>query len=77
MEKRTSNFRVLRIKELTELLQVTRQCIWVWEREGKFPRRFKIAKGSKAVGWLESDIREWLEEQSAKANQPVSEEIEK
>lgn len=44
----------------TGLSRVTR---WRLEREGKFPRRRQISTNS--VGWLESEIREWMATRSA------------
>ena len=33
--------------------------IWRLERAGKFPKRIQL--GGNSVGWLESEIIEWLE----------------
>jgi hypothetical protein len=32
--------------------------IYLMESEGRFPRRIKI--GARAVGWLESEVQEWI-----------------
>ena len=47
-------------REITSLSRVTR---WRMERAGTFPRRRQISPNR--VGWLESEIRDWVE---ARAN---------
>ena len=49
--------RVLRVKELKDLLGVSRSTIWRWRRQGVLPpsRQF----GPNVVGWLEEEINEW------------------
>ena len=32
--------------------------IYQMQAEGRFPRRIKL--GERAVGWLESEVRDWL-----------------
>ena len=32
--------------------------IYEMQAEGRFPRRIKL--GERAVGWLESEVRDWL-----------------
>jgi prophage regulatory protein len=39
------------------------------ESLGQFPRRVKLSKNSS--GWIESDIRNWLEERIAASNRGV------
>lgn len=55
-----NHLRIIRPTELAEMLSVSRVTLWRMEKEGRLPRRRKIA--ARAVGWLESDIKEWLEE---------------
>ncbi|MDZ4821587.1 MAG: AlpA family phage regulatory protein [Planctomycetota bacterium] len=50
--------RVLRWAAVRERIQLSRTTIWRLERQGKFPRRFKI--GSKSVGWLENEVEDWV-----------------
>ena len=54
--------RVLRVKELVNIVGLHRTTLWRRSRNGTFPPSFKIA-GSRAVGWYESDIEKWLEQQ--------------
>lgn len=52
-------FRVIRIDELCERLQLSRSWIYQQIALNKFPR--PISLGTRAVGWIESEINEWLE----------------
>lgn len=52
--------RVLRIKEVKERTGLSTSSIYDLIREGRFPRQVKL--GARAVGWLEREIDEWIEE---------------
>ena len=41
----------------------SRVTLWRWENECLFPKRHKI--GPRRVGYLESELRAWVEQQSA------------
>ncbi|MGK7369680.1 MAG: helix-turn-helix transcriptional regulator [Candidatus Halalkalibacterium sp. M3_1C_030] len=62
-----STLKIVRPKQLAELLSVSTVTVWRMEKRGELPRRKKIS--SRTVGWLESDIKEWLE------NRPVVESV--
>jgi len=51
--------RVLRIHEVENRVGVTRSTIDRWEKAGKFRARRQLGRG--AVGWLETEINEWLQ----------------
>jgi len=55
-----STLRIIRPKELAELLSVSTVTVWRMEKRGELPRRKKIS--TRTVGWLESEIKEWLEQ---------------
>ncbi len=50
--------KVLRWRAVREKVQLGRTTVWRLERDGKFPKRFKI--GPNSVGWLEAEIDEFL-----------------
>lgn len=54
-----STLQIIRPKELAELLSVSTVTVWRMEKRGELPRRKKIS--ARTVGWLESDIKDWLE----------------
>ena len=49
---------IIRPKELAEMLGLSIPTIYRMYNEGQLPRKVKIS--SHAVGWLRSDIEEWL-----------------
>ncbi len=52
------NERALRLKQVCQLTGLGRSMIYQMQAEGRFPQRIKL--GERAVGWLESEVREWL-----------------
>ena len=56
--------RVLREGEVKKITNRSRPQRWRDERAGKYPRRVRL--GPNAVGWLESEIFDWL---TARANE--------
>ena len=52
--------KILRPKELMNLIGVSRSTIWRWEQEGKLPP--KIIISDRVGGWRSSDIEKWLED---------------
>jgi prophage regulatory protein len=51
--------RILRIKDVQDLMGISRSTIWRLEQRGLFPLRRQL--GARIVGWLEGDIDAWLE----------------
>ncbi len=54
-----SQERVLRKPEVFHLVALSDSTIWRMEKSGLFPKRLKI--GGNSVGWLKSEIDEWIE----------------
>jgi prophage regulatory protein len=50
--------RLLRDRDVALVTGLGRTTRYEMERRGEFPRRRQIGRG--AVGWLESEILEWL-----------------
>lgn len=55
--------RILRKPETRYRTGLSDPTIWRMEKAGKFPKRIKL--GANSVGWLESEISEWLKEKAA------------
>jgi prophage regulatory protein len=49
-----------RVRDLTGLSRITR---WRMERRGEFPLKVHLSEG--AVGWLESEVVEWIQNRVA------------
>lgn len=52
--------RILSKKALKELVLYSPQHIARLEKAGQFPKRVQL--GSNRVGWVESEVLDWLEE---------------
>jgi prophage regulatory protein len=57
----TQSNRIISIIELSQLLSKSRVSIWRWERDGILPKPIKIQ--GRTLGWKESVIIEWLDNQ--------------
>ncbi len=55
---RDPNERALRLRQVSQLTGLGRSMIYQMQAEGRFPQRIKL--GERAVGWLESEVRDWL-----------------
>jgi len=50
---------ILRIKEVVNVVGLSRVTVWRMERAGKFPARIQL--GERAVGWRRADVEKWIE----------------
>ena len=50
--------RILRLPSVRERTGLSRSSIYLRISEGRFPK--PVSLGERAVGWLESEITEWL-----------------
>ena len=55
---------ILRIHQLVERIGLSRSSILRMEKDGKFPKKIILSK--RVVGWLESDVNDWLMQQAGK-----------
>ena len=51
---------ILRLTDVITMTGLSRSTIYLRMVQGKFPN--KINLGSRAVGWISSDVNEWIEE---------------
>ena len=51
---------IIRLKDVIALTCLSRSTIYLRMVQGKFPK--KINLGSRAVGWISSEVNEWIEE---------------
>lgn len=54
--------KAVRFKELQKIVPVSRSTIFRWERDGLFPKHFKLGRNSTA--WWLSEITAWLSNRS-------------
>lgn len=57
--------RLLRKPQVKELTGVSYSHMYQLIAEGKFPQPRKLVPGGRASAWVESEIREWIEERIA------------
>ncbi len=57
--------KIIRKPELEECVGLTERRVRDMERDGRFPRRFLINENGRAVGWLRSEVDEWLRDRAA------------
>jgi prophage regulatory protein len=50
--------KIIRIKEVSKRCSLSRSSIYAMAAKGIFPN--KVSIGARAVGWVESDIDEWI-----------------
>ena len=55
--------RYLRQREILQLVGVSRPTLWDWRRKGLFPQPRRL--GPNTIGWLESEVQEWLSSRPA------------
>ena len=51
--------KVIRLKEVIELTGLSKSTIYRLTESNKFPKQLSL--GERSVGWLESEVNEWLE----------------
>ena len=61
--------RILSKRQLKELVLYSPQHIARLEKAGQFPKRVQL--GPNRVGWLESEVLEWLKERLAERKTPT------
>ncbi len=61
--------RILSKKQLRELVLYSPQHIDRLEKVGKFPKRIRL--GPNRVGWIESEIYDWLKQRIAIRDNPT------
>ena len=53
--------RILRLPNVLDRTGLSRSTVYQRVSEGRFPR--SVSLGDRAVGWVESDIEEWISRQ--------------
>lgn len=63
-----SNLTILRRREVESIIKLSRSTIYNLMAKGEFPKPIKL--GVRAVGWLESDISDWLNQRASSDIEP-------
>jgi prophage regulatory protein len=59
--------RIIRRRQVQEITGLKKSAIYAMEKEG-FPKRVKL--GVKAVGWVESEVADWVDGRVKASRQP-------
>ena len=62
--------KILRLQEVLEVVGLGRSSIYKSIADGKFPKQVKL--GPRSVGWMESEIQEWIQQRISDRNQSNS-----
>ena len=62
MNEQANPVRILRHRDVTRKLNVSRAKLFAMISMGHFPKPFTLIPGGRAVGWLESDVDAWIME---------------
>ncbi|PHR95110.1 MAG: AlpA family transcriptional regulator [Oceanobacter sp.] len=52
--------KIIRLPEVKNITGLSRSSIYLRMSKGKFPK--SISLGDRAIGWLEEDVNQWLEQ---------------
>jgi prophage regulatory protein len=55
---------IIRYNQLKKILNISRSTLDRWEKSGNFPKRRIL--GENSIGWIESEINEWLNNRQQK-----------
>ena len=64
-QKKQGQVRFLRLPEVLARTGLSRSTVYVRLDEGRFPR--PVSLGGRAVGWIESEVDEWMRERIAES----------
>jgi prophage regulatory protein len=56
-------FFILRLKDVKKRTGLNSSTIYERIAEGTFPSQIRLGHNSRAVGWVESEINSWIEQQ--------------
>ena len=60
MKNKTEIPRLLRWKEVSQIIPFSRSYVYDLMNQGKFPKGYKLVHGGQAVGWWASDIYNYM-----------------
>lgn len=64
-QHQTTTDRIVREAERKAITSISRTTAWSLERKGLFPKRRQLYPQSSSVGWLLSELNEWVTSRQA------------
>ncbi len=71
-QKLAAQLRVIRHKQVCEKLQISSAKLFDLIAKGVFPRPVTLVPGGRAVGFLESDVDQWILDRKAASEQEAA-----
>jgi prophage regulatory protein len=65
---RDKDISIVRHKDVKQKLKISSAKLFDMVARGLFPKPFQIVPGGRAVGWLESDVDQWILDQQKLAS---------
>lgn len=60
--------RIVRVREATKIVGLSRSTIFRLERQGRFPKRIRLGPApTSPVGWRLSDLKAWIDQRAREA----------
>jgi prophage regulatory protein len=56
---------ILRLRDVQKQTSLSRSSIYLYMAKGQFPKQIKL--GERMVGWIESDIQQWISDREQEA----------
>ena len=66
------NVNIIRHKAVCQKLQVSSAKLFDMVARSQFPKPFALIPGGRAVGWLESDVDQWVLDRKATLTQEAA-----
>ena len=57
----TPNFSILRLSETLRRTGLSRSKLYALQSAGEFPQSIKLSRNGSAVGWIESEVHQWIQ----------------
>jgi prophage regulatory protein len=67
------SFQFLREPQVSTLTGLSKSTRWRLERQGKFPKKRQLSV--KSVGWLASEIEEWIQTRSIVKKESINQHL--
>ncbi|BBN59334.1 helix-turn-helix transcriptional regulator [Hydrogenovibrio marinus] len=62
--------KLLRLKQVMAETGLSRSYVYALSKDGKFPKPVKLSE--KSVAWIESEIKEWIDQKIIDRNQGLA-----
>ncbi|MGO1461774.1 MAG: helix-turn-helix transcriptional regulator [Marinobacter sp.] len=56
-----SNYSILRLSETLKRTGLSRSKLYEMQTAGEFPKAIKLSRNGSAVGWIESEVHQWIQ----------------